>query len=100
MNVIGLSVQNILILLMITFLFSVQDAHTLDYSELQLGATNITTFQLIDTQRHYVQSTVQDWVFFHKTLLGDNLQLTADNLKVIGRPVSVAFTFLLLLLLL
>ncbi|CAH1400969.1 unnamed protein product [Nezara viridula] len=57
------------------------DAHTLDYSELQLDTTNITTLRLVNPQRHYVQSTVQDWVFFHKSLLEDKVPITADTLK-------------------
>ncbi|XP_014272498.1 glutamate receptor ionotropic, kainate 2 isoform X2 [Halyomorpha halys] len=58
------------------------DAHTLDYSELQLSdTTNITTLRLVNPQRHYVQSTVQDWVFFHKNLLEDKVPITADTLK-------------------
>ncbi|CAH1400966.1 unnamed protein product [Nezara viridula] len=57
------------------------DAHTLDYSELKLSTTNITTLRLVNPQRHYVQSTVQDWVFFHKALLEDKVPITADTLK-------------------
>ncbi|KAE8737789.1 hypothetical protein FOCC_FOCC016738, partial [Frankliniella occidentalis] len=66
--------------------FPAQDAHTLDYTELDLwaeeesGVANITGFRLVDPNSMDVQNAVHDWIWTER-MRGNTITLTPKMVK-------------------